>query len=231
MKRKLSVILAAVLMLALSFTFVACGEQSSKYTITFNSMGGSDVAAITAAAGEQVTAPAAPAKDGYEFLGWFESSDGGATLSETEFTVGYMPSKNVTVYAKWESVSEVGKTYAVKDYKTDVIFTSDDSTVIPASDEDKQTYSVMRIKFKDNRGIELSVGSGMKDDTRFYAVNDENCVEFFETAEDAQNMTNKLTEDYYGLEYRFSSDKKTLSVTMRPDEGKVTINIVLSVEK
>lgn len=231
MKKRLSVILAAALMLALSFTFVACGEQSGKYTITFDSMGGSDVAAITAAAGEQVTAPAAPTRDGYEFLGWFESTDGGTTLSETEFTVGYMPSKNVTVYAKWESVSEVGKTYTVKNYETDVIFTSDDPSAAPATDEDKQAYSVLRVKFKDNRGIELFLDAGMKDDTRFYAVNAENCVEFFATAEDAQNMTNKLTAEYYGFEYRFSSDKKTLSVTIKDEEKKATITIVLSVAK
>ncbi|NLE06958.1 MAG: InlB B-repeat-containing protein [Crenarchaeota archaeon] len=71
-------------------------NQTVTYTITFESNGGSAVTAITAVAGATVTAPAAPTKAGYIFVGWY--SDSGLN---TSYTFGTMPSGNITVYAKW----------------------------------------------------------------------------------------------------------------------------------
>lgn len=50
------------------------------------------------------------------------------------------------------SISEVGKTYSVKDYKTDVNFVFDDPSKAPADlDSQKLAYSTMRISFKEKQ--------------------------------------------------------------------------------
>lgn len=59
------------------------------YTITFDTDGGSTVAAITAAYGSALTAPEPPTKDGYYFLGWVPS------FPET------MPLGGLTLVAQW----------------------------------------------------------------------------------------------------------------------------------
>ena len=43
--------------------------QVNKYTLSFDSNGGTDVAAISQDYGTEVTAPAAPTREGYTFLG------------------------------------------------------------------------------------------------------------------------------------------------------------------
>ena len=66
------------------------------------------------------------------------------------------------------------------------------------------------------------------DDWHFYAINSENRVEFYETEQDAKNMTNRLSADYFGSNYQFDSNKKTLTVSARNDESGVTISMVLT---
>ena len=71
----------------------------NNYTITFNSNGGSTVAAITQPFGSAVSAPAAPTKAGYTFGGWY--SDAGLS---TAYTFTTMPAANITLYAKWTTL-------------------------------------------------------------------------------------------------------------------------------
>lgn len=82
-----------------------------EYTITFDSKGGSAVQPIKANAGAAITAPAAPTKDGFVFAGWYESADGGTTLSDTAFSFSYMPARVFTLYAKWATADIKGKTF------------------------------------------------------------------------------------------------------------------------
>ncbi len=82
-----------------------------EYTITFDSKGGSAVQPVKASAGAAITAPAAPTKDGFVFAGWYESADGGETLSDTEFGFAYMPARVFTLYAKWATADIKGKTF------------------------------------------------------------------------------------------------------------------------
>ena len=82
-----------------------------EYTITFDSKGGSAVQPVKASAGVAITAPAAPTKEGFVFAGWYESADGGVTLSDTEFGFSYMPARVFTLYAKWATADIKGKTF------------------------------------------------------------------------------------------------------------------------
>ena len=61
----------------------------NQYTITFDTVGGNTIAAITLDFGADVTAPADPTKTGYTFAGW------DVEIPET------MPAKNVTITASW----------------------------------------------------------------------------------------------------------------------------------
>lgn len=86
-----------------------------EYTITFDSKGGSAVQPIKANAGAAITAPAAPTREGFVFAGWYESADGGATLSDAEFRFAYMPARVFTLYAKWATADIKGKTFKKAD--------------------------------------------------------------------------------------------------------------------
>lgn len=81
------------------------------YTITFNSKGGTAVAAIEDDFGAPVSAPAAPTKTGYDFAGWYDNED--CTGSAYIFTS--MPASSFTLYAKWT------------EHKYDVVFVQPDS--------------------------------------------------------------------------------------------------------
>ena len=79
------------------------------FTISFEENGGSAVTNITQVSGTAVTAPAAPTKTGYTFVGWYSNTE-----LTTAYTFTTMPSSNITVYAKWQII-----TYTVDFYDDD----------------------------------------------------------------------------------------------------------------
>jgi uncharacterized repeat protein (TIGR02543 family) len=76
----------------------------AQYTITFDSQGGSAVAAITENIGTAVQKPADPTKMGYIFNDWYSASNGGR-----QYDWPYTLNGNVTMYAQWQPI-----TYTVK---------------------------------------------------------------------------------------------------------------------
>lgn len=74
-------------------------DEEATVTITFESNGGSSVAAIVGVPGDTLGEPSAPTRDGYTFEGWY--SDQALT---TPYTFTTIPENNVTLYAKWEEV-------------------------------------------------------------------------------------------------------------------------------
>ena len=70
----------------------------NQYTITFDTAGGSEVASITQDYGSTITAPAAPAREGYTFTGWNKA------IPQT------MPAENMIIKANW-TVNQYAITY------------------------------------------------------------------------------------------------------------------------
>lgn len=68
----------------------------NKYTISFNSLGGTSVNPINLYFGSLLVEPSAPTKLGHTFMGWYEEAN-----YETPYIFSTMPSRDVTLYAKW----------------------------------------------------------------------------------------------------------------------------------
>ena len=64
--------------------------EINRYTITFDTAGGSEIASITQDYGTNITAPADPTREGYTFIGWDKA------IPTT------MPAENITVTAQWK---------------------------------------------------------------------------------------------------------------------------------
>ena len=70
------------------------------YTVTFNSWGGSAVAAQTVEKGAKVTEPSAPTLEGYTFAGWYTDE---ACTTQWNFATGVVD-RNLELYAKWNEI-------------------------------------------------------------------------------------------------------------------------------
>ena len=68
--------------------------NTNKYTITFDTAGGSEIAPITQDYGTVITAPADPTREGYTFIGWDKA------IPTT------MPAENITLKARWKDIEK-----------------------------------------------------------------------------------------------------------------------------
>lgn len=68
--------------------------NTNKYTITFDTAGGSEIAPITQDYGTNITSPADPTREGYTFIGWDK---------EIPTT---MPAENITLKARWKDIEK-----------------------------------------------------------------------------------------------------------------------------
>ena len=105
--------------------------QINQYTITFNTDGGTNVAAITQDYGTAVTAPTAPTKTGYTFAGW------------TPALPATIPAENMTVKAQWTintySVSITGAGVTADNMNPEY---GDDVVITVAEDPDRTLTSL-----------------------------------------------------------------------------------------
>ena len=111
MKRLISALLTAVLLFTLIAMLVACGEPTPEatksYTVTFDSAGGTPVAAQTVESGKKATEPTPPTREGYVFNGWYHGS-------EKWSFIGYVVTEDITLNARWEkSGVDAAKSYTV----------------------------------------------------------------------------------------------------------------------
>ena len=76
--------------------------QQASFTVTYNSRGGTDVAAETdVPRGALLAAPEAPTREGYAFSGWYADE---ARTRAWDFAADAVE-QDLTLYAGWESVS------------------------------------------------------------------------------------------------------------------------------
>ena len=68
--------------------------EINRYTITFYTAGGSEIAPITQDYGTNIAAPADPTREGYTFIGWDRK------IPTT------MPAENITLKAKWKDIEK-----------------------------------------------------------------------------------------------------------------------------
>ena len=104
---------------------------ANTYTITFDTVGGSEIAPITQDYGTVITAPEAPTREGYTFIGWDK---------EIPTT---MPTENMTVTAQWE-INQYTITFDTNGGSEIAPITQDYGTAITVSaDPTREGYTFM----------------------------------------------------------------------------------------
>ena len=93
--------------------------QINRYTITFDTAGGSEVPSITQDYGTAITPPAAPTRTGYTFAGWDK------TIPST------MPADYMTITALWK-VNQYTITFKPENGGQDIVIKQDYGTAITA---------------------------------------------------------------------------------------------------
>lgn len=72
-------------------------SSAQKYTVTFQTNGGSSINPITAEKGKTITAPPSPIKTGYSFDGWYSDQN---LVNTYDFEQPI--TQNITLYARWK---------------------------------------------------------------------------------------------------------------------------------
>ena len=86
---------------------------ANKYTVTFNSNGGSEVVPIeNVEEGTVIILPIAPTRAGYIFKGWYTDA---ACSEGNEFTSSTLVNADITVYAKWTKRSSSSSSSSKKE--------------------------------------------------------------------------------------------------------------------
>ena len=115
-------------------TVITAKWNVNKYTITFDTDGGTDIPAITQDYGTDVTAPAEPTKTGYKFAGWDKDIPATMPAENTVITAKWIPASDTSVKVEYYVESLTGE-YVLKNTLVDGATTDAEYTAeIPAYD-------------------------------------------------------------------------------------------------
>lgn len=235
------------------YTCTVCRREKTKsidelvvgteYTITFDSKGGSAVQPIKASAGAAITAPTDPTKDGFVFAGWYESTDGGTTLSDTAFSFSYMPARVFTLYAKWATADIKGKTFkkvdAIVEWESEAVKQALLAEMEMTEDEYVQfvASSKVTVEFaadKNTATVTYDQGPGEVGGQGIFVVLYKikgTAIVFYDSQED---MEKEIPAHKYGLlagsTFELSADKTTIIQT-NTEPGLGTYKFILKVAK
>ena len=237
---------------AMVYTCTVCRREKTEkidklvaekeYTITFDSKGGSAVQPVKASAGAAITAPAAPTKDGFVFAGWYESTDGGVTLSDTAFSFSYMPARVFTLYAKWATADIKGKTFkkvdAIVEWESEAVKQALLSEMEMTEEQYIQFVASSKITFefaadKNTATVTYDQGPGEVGGQGIFVVLYKikgTAIVFYDSQED---MEKEIPAHKYGLlagsTFELSADKTTIIQT-NTEPGIGTFKYKFSVE-
>ncbi|WP_026527950.1 InlB B-repeat-containing protein [Butyrivibrio sp. VCD2006] len=115
--------------------------SNSTYTITYDSKGGTEIAAKAYQYGANIEEPDDPVKEGSVFIGWYTDEN-----CTSLFKFGKMPARNITLYAGWHDVDESSHVYALNFVSNGgtvipTIITEDPSEIARPEDPDREGYT------------------------------------------------------------------------------------------
>ena len=183
---------------------------ANTYTITFDTAGGSEIAPITQDYGTVITAPEAPTREGYTFIGWDK---------EIPTT---MPAENMTVTAQWE-INQYTITFDTNGGSEIAPITQDYGTAITApADPTREGYTFI--------GWDMEIPKTMPAENitlkARWKDTEKPTGEIIIGTNKWQEFLNKLT---FGL---FFKDTQTVTITAADNSGEtVTVEYLLSAKE
>ena len=133
--------------------------KPSKHTVTFNTMGGTDVASQEVAHGNTATNPQAPKLDGKVFMGWKEN-----VSDENYFNFTTPITANKTLIAIWQdSVQKIDENATVEGEFIKVTFKQGaHGQLVPDKDKQDTKAETVTYKVAKNLSFDQAVKQGMK---------------------------------------------------------------------
>lgn len=179
---------------------------ANTYTITFDTAGGSEIAPITQEYGTVITAPEAPTREGYTFIGWDK---------EIPTT---MPAENMTVTAQWE-INRYTITFDTAGGSEITPITQDYGTAITApADPTREGYTFM--------GWDREIPTTMPAENITFKARWKDCEkptgEIVIGTNKWQKFLNKLT---FGL---FFKDTQEVTINAADNSGTVFISYLVT---
>lgn len=108
--------------------------EKPKYTVKFDSDGGSTISAIKVEEGKTATKPTNPTKTGFKFTGW--------TLDGKSYDFATPVNKNITLTAKWEAKQKYTVTFmnGTTTVKTKTVYEGDKLGTLPSVSKSGYTF-------------------------------------------------------------------------------------------
>ncbi|MDE6028810.1 MAG: leucine-rich repeat protein [Clostridiales bacterium] len=226
LRKPILVTIILALVAAVSLFAAACGDDAStKYTMRFETYGGTEIEPITAVGGSMIFAPSDPQKAGSTFMGWYTDSK---FSGEAVQIPNIMPSKNVTYYAKFDA-PKAGYTVTYEYNKGKVPHAKDISSVTVGAGEtvtiaDGNDYGAVGYMFMGWSIYPNGLVSDVKQDGQYNAgdkitLTDSNIKLYAQWAVEYTDSRKENADKIYVYEPLIGKGKGAAKL-VRADEGK-----------